>query len=89
MPGMRGPDLTKVGAKAEYTKEWLSEHIRDAKKHSPSSRMPPFPADKISDADLTALVDYLASRKDSPPPGKDKDDKKDGTGKDGKKDGEK
>ncbi len=63
MGGPPGPDLTKVGAAPEHTKEWLTAHVRDAKKHKPESRMPPFGSDKISDADLAKLVDYLASRK--------------------------
>jgi mono/diheme cytochrome c family protein len=60
---MAAPDLTKVGAMPERTRQWLTEHIRDAKKHKPQSRMPAFPTDKISDADLDKLVEYLASRK--------------------------
>ena len=59
----RGPDLTKAGANPEHTKQWLADHIRNAKGHNPQSRMPPFGPDKISDADLNALVDYLASLK--------------------------
>jgi cbb3-type cytochrome oxidase cytochrome c subunit len=58
-----GPELTKVGAAPEHTKQWLAEHIRDAKKHKPTSRMPSFGADQINDADLNSLVDYLASLK--------------------------
>ena len=76
-PGMGGPDLTNVGATVTHTKEWLADHIRDAKKHAPTSSMPPFGPEKISDADLGHLVDYLASRKDAPP--------KDVGGKDGGK----
>lgn len=61
--GMPGPDLTKTGAPAEHTKQWLADHIRDAKKHKPGSRMPAFGPEKISDADLDKLAEYLASRK--------------------------
>lgn len=57
------PDLTKVGAAPEHTKQWLTEHIRDAKKHKQKSRMPAYPPDQLSDADLASLVEYLASRK--------------------------
>lgn len=61
--GGRGPDLTTVGAKAERTREWLAEHIRDPRTHRAKSGMPSFGPDKISDADLALLADYLASRK--------------------------
>jgi hypothetical protein len=83
-----GPDLTTVGADPKHTEQWLKEQIRDAKKHSPDSKMPSYPADKISDADLDHLVKYLASRKEGAapaPPPKDGGGKVDG--KNGKDDG--
>jgi mono/diheme cytochrome c family protein len=58
-----GPNLSKVGIVQGYTKKWLADHIRDPKTHKAESRMPSFPAERISDSDLNALVDYLASRK--------------------------
>ena len=61
--GMSGPDLTATGAKAAHTKQWLADHVRDPKTHSPQSKMPASGPDKISDADLDALAEYLASRK--------------------------
>ena len=61
--GMGGPDLTKVGAEPEHTKQWITDHVRNPKAHKPQSRMPANGADKISDGDLSALADYLASRK--------------------------
>jgi cbb3-type cytochrome oxidase cytochrome c subunit len=57
---MRGPNLATVGAKRN--RDWLQEHIRNPKAHTPDSRMPAFDG-KIADADLVALVDYLASLK--------------------------
>jgi mono/diheme cytochrome c family protein len=84
MGGPGGPDLTNVGAKPEHTKEWLAEHIRQPTKHTQGSKMPPFPPEKISDADLDKLATYLASRK--PDAGGKPDDKKDNK-KDNKKDG--
>jgi mono/diheme cytochrome c family protein len=83
MGGPGAPDLTKVGAAAEHTKEWLTEKIRDPRKVKPDGKMPPFPADKISDADLKNLVDYLVSLKDDPKggkPGGKPDGKPDGKG---------
>jgi len=63
--GMKGPDLAKVGADPKHTREWLTQHIRDAKSHKEDSRMPPFPADKLNDEDLRVLLDYLLSLKGS------------------------
>jgi mono/diheme cytochrome c family protein len=60
--GPRGPDLGKVGADPEHTVAWITEHIRDAKAHKPDSRMPAFEG-KISDEELRALAEYLASLK--------------------------
>ena len=64
MRGMnRGPDLGKVAENPEHTQEWLAAHIRNPKAHKPESRMPPFGENKINDADMKALTDYLASLK--------------------------
>ena len=62
-PGMGGPDLTKTGAAADHTKDWLAAHVRDPKTHRQRSSMPPSGPDKISDADLDKLAAYLASQK--------------------------
>jgi len=60
--GGRGPELTKVGANPTHTVDWLAGHIRNPKTHKPDSRMPSF-ADKLSDADIQALAQFLASLK--------------------------
>ena len=52
--GMGGPDLTTVGEDAKHTKEWIAEHIRNPKAHTPQSRMPASGPEKIGDADLDA-----------------------------------
>jgi cytochrome c1 len=52
-----------VGAEPEHTVEWLAAFIRDPKSKKSEAKMPPFPAAKISDQDLQALVEYLASLK--------------------------
>ena len=62
-PPGRGPDLTSTGANPEHTRQWLADHIRDPKTHKAESRMPTFGPDRISDADLALLAEYLASRK--------------------------
>jgi len=58
----KGPDLSHVGADSKHTTAWLIEHIRNPKSHKADSRMPPFEG-KISEEDLKALADYLASLK--------------------------
>lgn len=60
--GSGGPDLSRVGANPSRTPEWLKEHIKNPRAHSPSSRMPGFEG-KIPDADLDNLVAYLGSLK--------------------------
>ena len=60
---MSGPDLTKVGAEPERTKQWLADHVRNPKSHKPQSRMPANGPEKISEGDLSALADYLVGRK--------------------------
>ncbi len=62
MRGGKAPNLAKVAANPEHTKDWLAEHIRDPKMHKPQLRMPKF-AGKLSDADINTLADYLASLK--------------------------
>ena len=59
--GGRGPDLSRVGAKAGRTPQWLVEHIRNPRAHNPRSPMPAF--GKISDQELLAIGAYLASLK--------------------------
>jgi mono/diheme cytochrome c family protein len=57
--------LAKAGA--ENTKDELKAWIRTPKemmtKRGKKGMMPAFPPEKISDADLNALVDYLAAMK--------------------------
>ena len=61
--GRGAPDLTKAGSQAEHTKPWLADHIRDPKAHNQRSSMPLYGPDKISNADLDNLAEYLASMK--------------------------
>jgi mono/diheme cytochrome c family protein len=60
--GSGGPDLSRIGANTSRTPQWLKEHIKNPRAHSPSSRMPSFEG-KIPDADLDNLVAYLGSLK--------------------------
>jgi mono/diheme cytochrome c family protein len=59
--GRGGPDLSEVGVK--HPRDWIIEHVRNAKGHNPRSRMPDYGEDKISDTDMNALADYLTSLK--------------------------
>lgn len=59
----KGPDLGKVGKDPAHTVDWLTEYIRNPKSKKPDSKMPAFPAARISDTDLHALAEYLASLK--------------------------
>ena len=61
-PG-RAPDLAKVGADPAHTIEWLSNFIKDPKSIKSDSRMPGY-ADRITDDELKALAEYLASLKE-------------------------
>ena len=57
----KGPELSKIGAK--QNSDWIVKHVRNPKAHSPQSKMPPFDSNKINDADLKSLGDFLASLK--------------------------
>jgi mono/diheme cytochrome c family protein len=57
----KGPNLAKVGANPEHTRDWFIRYIRDPKSVNPKSRMPK--QGKLSESDLGALADYLGSLK--------------------------
>jgi hypothetical protein len=57
----QGPDLSKVGGKHDLT--WIKDHIRTPKKHKEQSKMPAFDKEKLSDADLQAVAEFLATLK--------------------------
>jgi cbb3-type cytochrome oxidase cytochrome c subunit len=63
MGRMRGPDLATVGSDPEHTVEWLMEYVQNPKSKKPEARMPGFEG-KISEPDLRALAEYLASLKE-------------------------
>jgi predicted Zn finger-like uncharacterized protein len=58
----RAPNLSKVGADPAHTVAWFEALIRNPESQKPGARMPPFEG-KISDTDLRALAEYLASLK--------------------------
>jgi mono/diheme cytochrome c family protein len=57
---MAGPDLSRVGADPEHTRQWLMDTIRDPQAENRLARMPKFEG-KLTEGELLALVDYLAS----------------------------
>jgi mono/diheme cytochrome c family protein len=61
--GNRGPDLAKIGSNPEHTVDWLVEFIRKPQSKKAKARMPAFEG-KISEPDLRALAEYLASLKE-------------------------
>jgi|GEM_PF-1976220 Cytochrome c553 len=60
--GGKAPNLTHAGAQAGHNAAWFAEFVKDPKKVKPGARMPSY-AGKISDDDLKALGEYLASLK--------------------------
>lgn len=57
--GKSGPELTTIGAETSHSTQWLIQHIENPRE---GSGMPPYKG-KIKQADMTALVAYLASLK--------------------------
>jgi mono/diheme cytochrome c family protein len=54
----KAPNLGKVAANPEHTREWLRGYILNPQSKREKSRMPKFEG-KLSDDDLNKLVDYL------------------------------
>jgi mono/diheme cytochrome c family protein len=61
--GGRGPNLSRVGRNPAHTVAWFMKIVREPQSVQPESNMPRFPANRISDADLRTLADYLVSLK--------------------------
>jgi mono/diheme cytochrome c family protein len=57
---MKGPNLADLGAKR--SRDWIVEHIKNPKTHSPQSGMPKFES-RLKPDDLNVLADYLVSLK--------------------------
>ena len=56
----KAPNLATVGK--EHNAEWIIAQIKNPKTHKPDSKMPAF-GEKMSDDELKALGEYLASLK--------------------------
>ena len=61
-PKKKAPDLGKVAALPEHTRDWIADYIRDPRSKKAEAKMPKF-ADKLSAEDIGALADYLATMK--------------------------
>ncbi len=61
-PRGRAPNLSKVGADPDHTVEWLVGYIREPKSVKENSRMPAMQG-KMSDEEIQAVAEYLASLK--------------------------
>ena len=61
--GSRGPNLTKIGAEPGRTAEYLAAYIRDPKGAKPGAKLMPAFGDKLSDAQIKELAEWLAAKK--------------------------
>ena len=64
-PGGKGksaPDLSKLSSDPSRTAEWITEHIKDPKIHTPESRMPSFEG-KLDPEQMRKLAEYILSLK--------------------------
>ncbi|MFO0806661.1 MAG: cytochrome c [Gemmataceae bacterium] len=55
-----GPNLAKVGA--TRTPEWLADHVKDPKSHTPGSKMPEF-GSKLKPEELKSVTDFMTGLK--------------------------
>jgi mono/diheme cytochrome c family protein len=65
VPGERrgkGPNLAGIGSKPDRTTDWIITHVKNPKTHKPESGMPSF-ENKLADADLKTLAEYLITLK--------------------------
>jgi outer membrane lipoprotein-sorting protein len=60
--GGGGPDLSHEGSDATRTVQWIADHIRNPKTHTPGSSMPAY-GSRMSAANIQTLATYLASLK--------------------------
>ncbi|HEY2910711.1 MAG TPA: cytochrome c [Gemmataceae bacterium] len=56
----KGPNLSKAGT--THDAEWLAEHVRNPKVHTPTSNMPAF-ASKLSAEEIKNVAEFLATMK--------------------------
>ncbi|WP_227254813.1 c-type cytochrome [Frigoriglobus tundricola] len=61
--GSRGPNLAKIGAEPGHTAEYLAAYIRDPRSAKPGAKLMPAFGDKLSDAQIQELAEWLAAKK--------------------------
>ena len=61
--GSRGPKLDKIGGQTGITADYLTAYIRDPRAAKPGAKLMPAFGDKLSDAQITGLAEWLAAKK--------------------------
>lgn len=61
--GSRGPKLDKIGGQTGITAEYLAAYIRDPRAAKPGAKLMPAFGDKLSEAQITELAEWLAAKK--------------------------
>ncbi len=61
--GSKGPKLEKIGAEPGRNAEYLAAYIRDPKSVKPGAKMMPAFGDKLSEAQIKELAEWLAAKK--------------------------
>ena len=59
---MGGPDLSKITEDPSKNADWIAEHVKNPKTHSPESRMPSFDG-RLTPEQIRKLADYVMSLK--------------------------
>jgi mono/diheme cytochrome c family protein len=59
--GSRGPDLSKIGK--EHDAKWLAAYISDPNSVRPDAKLMPAFKDKLTEAQIRELAEWLAARK--------------------------
>jgi mono/diheme cytochrome c family protein len=59
----KGPNLTDIPNRPGRTKEWLAAYIRDPKSVKPDTKMMPAFGDKLTDAQINELAEWLLTKK--------------------------
>jgi cytochrome c oxidase subunit 2 len=58
----KSPNLAGIGSKPDKNADWIATHIKNPQSQNPQSKMPAF-ADKLSDADVKSIAEYLTTLK--------------------------
>jgi mono/diheme cytochrome c family protein len=61
--GSQGPNLTKIGREPGHTAEWIADFIRDPKSVRADAKVMPAFRDKLTDAQIKELAEWLAAKK--------------------------